>query len=209
MRVVSYQHKSVLDTINKEGRYFCTYNSNYRSDAPKIYSYLQELVLDKTGIDSFPIFSYGLLINKDWKVIDLTNPSEDLIHWSWQKVSFDFEDYYFFFLDIPDDLIVSHDFYDFACFKVDEFECLVTDKQLKDFIFEDQIKVKDVPSVGRDVQTCFPYIDKSFIKGVYSFKVERELYGSTKVFFEDAILPLSYDENSSDCVIKKSSIFSN
>lgn len=177
MIIISFQHKSSLEQIKNSGRYFCPIDSRYSIETPKIYSYLRELIKHKIDIDSRPIFGWSNLINYTFDEYGNYNPinlyplSFESIFSATQKVPFDGRDYYIYILDVPNELVVSHDFFDFACFKEDESEELCTDKQLKDFIFNSET------SISRDIQSCFPYIDKSFIKGIYEFEILKDEFG--------------------------------
>jgi len=176
MLIMTFQHKSSLEQIKSTGRYYCQVDSFYKKETPKIYSYLQELIFEKTSVDSRPIFGWSNLISytpsDDGKhySLDLFPPSLDIIFAATQKVSFDGEDNYMYILDVPEDLVVHHDFFDFAGFKLDEAEEVCSDEQLKKFIFNSEF------NSDRDIQTCFPYIDKSFIKGVYEFELITDSY---------------------------------
>ena len=171
MLIMTFQHKSSLNQIKSTGKYFCPVDSSYSKGTPKIYGYLREYIKEKTRIDSRPIFGWSNLISytSDEKGVfhsmDLFPPSFTSTKAALMKVPFDGKDNYMYILDIPEELLVHHDFFDFACFKCDEDEDACTDDQLRDFIFN------SVVSWHRDIQTCFPYIDKSFIKGVYEFEV--------------------------------------
>lgn len=167
MVLMTFQHKNVVNVLNKQGKYYCEVNSLYSEEAPKMYQYLKELITEKTGVSSKPIFGWSRLLDCQNNSIDLSSPSYDSIYQAISKVPYHGDSYYLFILDVPDNLIVHHDFYDFACFKADEFEELCTDEDLKNFIYNSVISDK------RDTQSCFPYIDKSFVIGVYEFCVER------------------------------------
>lgn len=177
MLIMTFQHKSSLEQIKSTGRYYCQVDSFYKKETPKIYSYLQELIFEKTSVDSRPIFGWSNLISytasddRKHYPLDLFPPSFDNIFAATQKVSFGGEDNYMYILDVPEDLVVHHDFFDFAGFKLDEAEEVCSDEQLKKFIFNSEF------NRDRDIQTCFPYIDKSFIKGVYEFELITDSYG--------------------------------
>lgn len=177
MLVMTFQHKSSLEQIQSTGRYYCKVDSTYRKETPRIYSYLQELICNKTGIDSRSVFGWSNLISYtsdgdgNHKPIKLFPPSFESINAALQKVPFDGKDYYIYILDVPEELVVHHDFFDFACFKADEDEGICSDLELRDFIFNSDV------SLARDIQTCFPYIDKSFIKKIYEFEVITDTFG--------------------------------
>lgn len=206
MIIMSFQHKSSLEQIKNSGRYFCPIDSTYSIETPKIYSYLRELIFNKTGFDCRPIFGWSNLINYkadengNHNPIKLDPPSFDSIFSATQKVPFDGRDYYIYILDVPNELVVSHDFFHFACFKADEDEGLCTDKQLKDFIFNPSFCVHD------DVQTCFPYIDKSFVKGVYEFELITDKFGLKTVDIKFNNFDWKVENNNSG-VLNPSSIF--
>ena len=177
MLIMTFQHKSSLEQIKSTGRYYCQVDSSYKKETPKIYSYLQELIFERTGVDSRPVFGWSNLIsytsdeNGVFHSMDLFPPSFNSVHAALMKVPFDGEDNFMYILEIPEDLVVHHDFFDFACFKTDEDEGVCSDLELRDFIFNSEV------SLDRDVQTCFPYIDKSFVKKVYEFELITDKFG--------------------------------
>lgn len=177
MIIMTFQHKNSLEQIKSTGRYYCMVDSLYKRESPKIYSYLQELVFDKTGINCRPIFGwsrlldYGVSENGIRNVLDLSKPSKENLSSAINKVSLDYSNYYLFILDVPNDLVVTHEFYTFACLKCDEFEGVCSDEELKDFIYNESIN-NYTKIYTEDLQSCFPYIDKSFIKSVYDFNIE-------------------------------------
>ena len=185
MIIMTFQHKSSLEQIKLTGRYYCKIDSSYKKETPRIYSYLQELIFNKTGINERPIFGWSNLISykssEDGRhyPLDLFPPSFDSIFAANQKVPFNDEDNYMYILDVPEDLLVHHDFFDFACFKLDEAEEVCSDKQLINFIFNPEFSDK------RDIQTCFPYIDKSSTKGVYEFQIITDGIKTSDITFEE------------------------
>lgn len=177
MLIITFQHKSSLEQIKSTGRYYCQVDSSYKKETPKIYSYLQELIFERTGVDSRPVFGWSNLIsytsNEDGQLysLDLFPINFNSTHAALMKVQFDGKDNYMYILDIPEELVVHHDFFDFACFKTDEAEEVCSDEQLKNFIFNSEV------NLSRDIQTCFPYIDKSFVRNVYEFEVITDNFG--------------------------------
>lgn len=206
MIIMSFQHKSSLEQIKNSGRYFCPIDSEYSVETPKIYSYLRELIKNKTGIDSRPIFGWSNLIsykadkNGNHNPIKLDPPSFDSIYSALQKVPFDGRDYYIYILDVPENLIVHHEFYGFSSYKVDEDFEMCTDEQIRSFIFNDGFSCND------DVQTCFPYIDKSFVKRVYEFEVITDKFGLKTVDIKFNNFDWNVENNNSE-VLNPSSIF--
>lgn len=207
MLIMSFQHKSSLDLIKSEGRYFCPIDSSYFKCTPKIYGYLREFIKEKTGIDSRPIFGWSNLISytSDEKGVfysmDLFPASFNTVHAALMKVPFDGKNNIMYILDIPDELLVHHDFFDFACFKCDEDEDACTDDQLRDFIFNSDI------SWNRDIQTCFPYIDKSFIKSMYEFEVITGEFGVNVLDIKFKEISLNKLKNNNSDSLQSSCVF--
>ena len=160
MRVYSFQHKNVLDILLKDNIYECTIKSEYREQAPILYNALQDLLYSKTGISSFPIFCWS----KIEKVKDMNIFSEDIILNTFFKVNFDQNTYLCLELDIPDVFVVEHDFFDFACYKADEEEYLVSASDLRKFIF-------DSVCSGENVQACFPIINLEWLNSAYEYSI--------------------------------------
>lgn len=167
MIVYSFQHKNVLANLMKYKIYNCTYVSQYRNHAPILYGLLQELLYDKTGINSYPIFSWSTIEGEEAKDIS----AEKAVLNSYHKVNYDMANYVCLELDIPDKYIVEHDFFDFACFKADEEEQLVEEAELRNFIFNSKAS-------NYNVQACFPIIKLEWLKNAYEVDVSTEPYSS-------------------------------
>lgn len=165
MIVYSFQHKNVLANLIKYKIYNCTYASQYRNQAPILYSLLQELLYDKTSINSYPIFSWSVIEGEEAKNLSVENAVLNSYH----KVNYDANNYVCLELDIPDKYIVEHDFFDFACYKADEEEQLVEEDELRDFVFNSKVS-------SYNVQACFPIIQLEWLKNAYEYNVSFEPY---------------------------------
>ena len=165
MIVYSFQHKNVLANLIKYKIYNCTYASQYRNQAPILYSLLQQLLYNKTRINSYPIFSWSAIEGTEAKDIS----AENAVLNSYYKVNYDADSYVCLELDIPDKYIVEHDFFDFACYKSDEEEQLVEEAELRKFIFNSKTS-------HYNVQACFPIIKLEWLKNAYEYNVSFEPY---------------------------------
>ena len=198
MRILSYQHKCVIDAIENDGFYFCNYASEFSRQSPLLYEELRMLLNKKLGLFSNPIFGWAKLTD-----INPLKVNEQFLKSSLSKVGFDCNDYYLLEMDIPDYIICLHDFYDFACFKADEEEGLCTREDLHQFVFNSKL------SSDRDLQAIFPVIKKEWIVDIYSFKeeVKNGLYHEASYSY-DSILKPGDNKNYLNRYIKDSSIFS-
>lgn len=158
MKIFSFQHKEVINQIITEGVYKCSYVSKYRNQAPLLYGVLQEFIYKKTNIDSFPIFGWSKIEN-----IDESSTIEDVILNTCYKVGFDSSSHLLLELEIPDEYIIQHDFYDFASFKLDEEEGLCGLDDLRNFIYS------DISTNSINIQATFPIILKEWVTNVYSY----------------------------------------
>lgn len=158
MRILTFQHKNIIEELNNYGHYICTYTSSFSKEAPMIYDELRMLLNEKTGIKANPIFGWAKLID-----VEPLEVCRDFFFSSLGKVNFDHNDYLLFEIDVPDSLVCLHDFFDFACFKADEEEELCTRKALHQFIFYSSI------FDNRDIQAVFPVIKKDWIVNIYKF----------------------------------------
>lgn len=158
MRILTFQHKNIIEELNNYGHYICTYTSSFSKEAPMIYDELRMLLNEKTGLKANPIFGWAKLID-----VEPLEVCRDFFFSSLGKVNFDHNDYLLFEIDVPDSLVCLHDFFDFACFKADEEEELCTRKALHQFIFYSSI------FDNRDIQAVFPVIKKDWIINIYKF----------------------------------------
>ena len=158
MRILTFQHKNVIEELNNYGHYICKYTSSFRKEAPMIYDELRILLNEKTGLKANPIFGWAKLVD-----VEPLEVCKDFFFSSLGKVNFDHNDYLLFEIDVPNNLVCLHDFFDFACFKADEEEELCTIKALHQFIFYSSI------FDNRDIQAVFPVIKKDWIVDIYKF----------------------------------------
>lgn len=158
MRILTFQHKNIIEELNSYGHYICTYTSSFSKEAPMIYDELRMLLNENTGLKANPIFGWAKLID-----VEPLRVNKDFFFSSLGKVNFDYNDYLLFEIDVPDNLVCLHDFFDFACFKADEEEELCTRKALHQFIFYSSI------FNNRDIQAVFPVIKKDWIVDIYKF----------------------------------------
>lgn len=158
MRILTFQHKNIIEELNNYGHYICTYTSSFSKEAPMIYDELRMLLNEKTGLKANPIFGWAKLVD-----VEPLEVCRDFFFSSLGKVNFDHNDYLLFEINVPDNLVCLHDFFDFACFKADEEEELCTRKALHQFIFYSSI------FNNRDIQAVFPVIKKDWIVNIYKF----------------------------------------
>lgn len=158
MRILTFQHKNIIEELNNYGHYICTYTSSFSKEAPMIYDELRMLLNEKTGLKANPIFGWAKLVD-----VEPLGVCRDFFFSSLGKVNFDHNDYLLFEINVPDNLVCLHDFFDFACFKADEEEELCTRKALHQFIFYSSI------FNNRDIQAVFPVIKKDWIVNIYKF----------------------------------------
>lgn len=158
MRILTFQHKNIIEELNNYGHYICKYTSSFSKEAPMIYDELRMLLNEKTGLKANPIFGWAKLID-----VEPLEVCKDFFFSSLGKVNFDHNNYLLFEINVPDSLVCLHDFFDFACFKADEEEELCTRKALHQFIFYSSI------FNNRDIQAVFPVIKKDWIVDIYKF----------------------------------------
>lgn len=158
MRILTFQHKNIIEELNNYGHYICTYTSSFSKEASMIYDELRMLLNEKTGLKANPIFGWAKLVD-----VEPLEVCRDFFFSSLGKVNFDHNDYLLFEINVPDNLVCLHDFFDFACFKADEEEELCTRKALHQFIFYSSI------FNNRDIQAVFPVIKKDWIVNIYKF----------------------------------------
>lgn len=158
MRILTFQHKNIIEELNNYGHYICTYTSSFSKEAPMIYDELRMLLNEKTCLKANPIFGWAKLVD-----VEPLEVCRDFFFSSLGKVNFDHNDYLLFEINVPDNLVCLHDFFDFACFKADEEEELCTRKALHQFIFYSSI------FNNRDIQAVFPVIKKDWIVNIYKF----------------------------------------
>lgn len=163
MIILTFQSKDVLEKIKSTGRYYCEVDNKDYKQTPLLYKDLGKLLFEKTGINTRPIFGWSQLTDDYWRLLPLENVTAELIKSAVMKVGF--EDYLAFHLDVPDNLVVNHEFYYLEGLKLDEKEAIIKEKDLRNYL--DNRTILD----NEDAQASFPYIDKSLIKGVYEYEL--------------------------------------
>lgn len=168
IRVVSFQDKNVLDIILSKGEYRCSFISNYNRQAPILYDLCSELLENKTGIKSIPIFGWERIVTSDGVISrDRLSDSSSILLCNSKVPSLN-STCVMLELDIPSNNVVLQDFLDFACFKADEEEELCGYSDLRKFIYSDSY------SDLRDIQAIFPLIKLEWLSGAYKLNIEYD-----------------------------------
>ena len=159
MKLITLQHKDVLNDIISNGRYECTMISNYHKESPKIYKILANRLGLSDGV--YPIFTWAYLDNKPVSLNSETVTSAN------SKVPLKIKDYYAFELEVPDDKTDLQDFYAFAATKSDEYEFEIDPKA--------EMFTCDIGEVA-NIQCTIPEIRNEWIRAVYNMNEEKVLF---------------------------------
>ena len=157
MKILSFQHKSVLDKILSTGEYKCDYISRTHKSSPLIYNKLRTDMnkqLKEKCIN--PIFGWYRVIDDEIVFNDET------INRALQMVSFDHNNYIALLLEIPESYVLLTDFYEFADMRLFEEEHPTAVIELSYKIYDDE------------VQATFPVIKKEWLKKAYTIETKLE-----------------------------------
>lgn len=162
-KILTFQHKSVLDKIN-EGVYKCDILSKYYNNTPKCYKMLR----DRLRIDHNPIFGWAKVLEEE------ININQKTIKRCLEMTEFDSKDYVLLELNIPDKFVDLQNFYMFVDARCEEEGIDPYYENFEDFPFDVIFEFEE----NEEIQATFPEIRKEWIENIYSFndKCEYELY---------------------------------
>lgn len=158
LKVVTFQHKAVVDELNEKGFYLCTYKGDFHEATPKSYQYLIDSYRTKypnTHI-KYPIFGWtqvlevGLPVNEHNKE-DL----ERMLGMTGFK-----EPYHIITLSVPKNKVMETDFYDFVYLRCSE-EFLEEDPPLTESQIANILRPRERGAI--EIQAILGYIDRDWV----------------------------------------------
>lgn len=161
MKLLTVQHRIVLETLQNNGRYYCNFISEYQKTTPQCYKRLAEQLAEKTGISvATPVFCFSNVIGLPLKANKKTFYRIDgMIGIPEDKVILE--------LSVPEKIALHTDFYDFADVKYEEeYEEGI---ELVDYIMTDY-RFNERYGEWRECQTLIPYIDPQFLVATHTYQ---------------------------------------
>lgn len=162
-KIITFQHKSVLETLLNSGKYKCLRKSKYYEATPNCYDRLLENIPTKIEGVNIPIFGWYAVIEEDNNLLTVDDKT---INRALEMTGQNCNDYYLFEMEIPKEYVSLQDFYNFVdvrCQEEDELDGFVGDPW--DYVF--------IVEPNREIQATFPIIKKEWIKNVYEYYEEK------------------------------------
>jgi hypothetical protein len=167
MKIITFQHEKVLETIELDGVYFCDYIGRYHKATPQSYKFLKDNFIiqkPKAKIHN-PIFGWSRVL-RDEDIIDENNPKT--ISRMLDMTSFG-DGYKMVVLDIPEDHVMETDFYLFVDLRCEE--------EFGDVIFTGGADCKESILYPRtnnsiEIQAIFGEIRKEWIIRILPYPVD-------------------------------------
>lgn len=171
MKIITFQHKNILNEINNNGVYLTKIDSFYRQCTPKCYDIVFNSIKTKDIGSTQPIFGwYNVFPNKN-----LTINSETISR-CLEMTYLEEDDYLLFELNIDEDKISLQDFYNFVDARCEEEGIDACYESFEEFpigrIFE---------IVNCEIQCTISSIRKEYIENIYSYKKIDNQYVITKI----------------------------
>lgn len=166
MKILTFQHKDVLDEINAKGVYLAKRNSFYRRNTPKCYDFVFNSIKTKEPGSTQPIFGWHSVFDNE--EIDVNSKT---IKRCLEMTYLDENDYLLFELNIDEDKVSLQDFYTFVDARCEEegfdayYEC-----------FEDFPMESIFEFVNCEIQCTMSSIRKEYIQNIYSYKKDNDEY---------------------------------
>ena len=173
MKLISFQHKSVLDKLNRDGIYECSTLSKFHESTPKCYNELSKRLNLRENIS--PVFAW---YNVNGLPLEINS---DSIGRALEMTGCDTTKYYLFELNVPDEYVDLQYFYNFVDMRcVEEFD---------DNVCITWYNVFNVDRNDNDneIQATLPFIKREWIKNIYEVTYEQ----ITKEF-DSSILNMDY-----------------
>lgn len=173
MKVITFQHKNVLNDIEREGKYISTIDSEFKRNTPLCYQIVFDSIKEKDIEATSPIFGW---VNV-WGDNDLT-VNEKTIKRCMNMTQFECEDYVILELEISKDRVSLQNFYNFVDARCEEEGIDAYYDKFEDFPIECIFEIEN-----SETQCTFSSIRKSDIINIYSFKkIDPTKYNSEYTF---------------------------
>lgn len=174
MKILTFQHKEVLNEIKNKGVYIAKLDSFYRSKTPKCYEVVFNNIKNKEEGSTQPIFGWYAVLesnNENLKVDSKT------IARCMEMTGQDENEYLLFELEIEEDRVSLQDFYCFVDARCEEEGFDAYYEKFEDFPIDDIFNISD----NIEVQCTISSIRLNDIKNIYSYKKEDKEYILNKI----------------------------
>lgn len=174
MKILSFQHKEVLNEIKNKGIYLAKLNSFYRSKTPKCYNIVFNSIKNKEEGSSQPIFGWYAVLDKDNEKLEVNSKT---VARCMEMTGQDEDNYLLFELEVEDSRVSLQDFYTFVDARCEEEGFDPYYESFDEFPID---KVFDISEYG-EVQCTISSIRLSDIKNIYSYKKVNGEYIINKI----------------------------
>ena len=163
MKILTFQHKKVLEEIQNKGVYIANANSEYRNATPKCYDKVFTAIRNKEKNSTIPIFGWYAVLNSN---NDKLKVDAATVFRCMEMTSQDEDNYILFELEMEEDKVSLQDFYNFVDARCEEERIDPYYEKFENFPFEVVFKIeKDC-----EIQCTMSSIKKENIKNIYSYK---------------------------------------
>lgn len=159
IKILTFQHKSVEDTLIKDGLYMCNIISDYNKKTPNAYKFLAEELYKKCGEKpDIPIFGWSKVFDdKDFYV------DNDTISRMLDMTFFDVNEYVLLKLIVPEKYVLLTNFYEFVYKRCKEEFPNDEEYQSDDIINKSVLDVSNT----QEIQAIIPFIKYEWLASVY------------------------------------------
>lgn len=160
MKVLTFQHKDILNEINNNGVYLSKIDSFYRQCTPKCYDIVFNSIKTKDIGSTQPIFGwYNVFSDESLSV------NSETIRRCLEMTYLEEDDYLLFELNIDEDKVSLQDFYTFVDARCEEEGIDAYYESFEDFPID-----KIFELVNSEIQCTISSIRKEYIENIYSYK---------------------------------------
>ena len=131
MKIITFQHKHILNELKENGVYYAKLNSEYKKNTPKCYKMVFDSIEKKDPKATDPIFGWKRVFTSG----DLEINSET-IRRCMEMTGFDEKEYLLFELEIDDKEVSVQNFYNFVDARCEEEGIDPYYKSFEDFPFD-------------------------------------------------------------------------
>lgn len=174
MKLLTFQHKTILDDIRDTGVYLCERQSDYHLNTPNAYAFLKSRLAGQ-----YPQAFKNVIFAWQQLFKDTPLTIEHAVR-GFECTGFDTDNYYLFELDVYDKHVFLTNFYNFVDLRCQEegIDDIFPDTDYS-YSYNEKIAllencVLDI-STHDEVQAIIPYIQKENIISIYS--IDCDNYG--------------------------------
>lgn len=173
MKIITFQHKNILKTIESEGKYIATIDSEFKKNTPICYQIVFDSIKEKDIEATSPIFGWNnVLGDKELTVNEIT------IKRCMEMTGFDYKDYVILELEMNEQRLSLQNFYNFVDARCEEEGIDAYYENFEDFPIDCIFDIENT-----ETQCTFSSIRREDIVNIYSFeKIEPTKFNSDYIF---------------------------